>query len=68
MDHGDQATEHGHDHGHDHAHAPVRARPAAAEGGTSVLMRGAAARVAVALAALVLLWAAVAWALTDLAT
>jgi hypothetical protein len=46
----------------------VQARPAAAEGGTSVLMRGAGARVAVVLAALVLLWAAVAWALADLAT
>ena len=45
------AHPHGHDHGHDHAHAPVRARPTAAEGGMSVLMRGAAARVAVALAA-----------------
>lgn len=61
------AHPHGHDHVHDHAHAPVQARPAAAEGGASVLMRGAGARVAVVLAALVLLWAAVAWALADLA-
>lgn len=59
---------HAHPHGHDHGHAPVRAHPAAAEGGASVLMRGAGARVAVVLAALVLLWAAVAWALADLAT
>ncbi|WP_374676926.1 hypothetical protein [Piscinibacter sp.] len=59
---------HAHAHGHDHAHDHAHERPAAAEGGASVLMRGAGTRVAVALAALVLLWAAVAWALTDLAT
>ena len=34
----------------------------------SVLMSGAATRVAGVLAALALLWGAVAWALTDLAT
>lgn len=59
---------HAHAHGHDHAHDHAHERPAAAEGGASVLMRGAGARVAVVLAALVLLWAAVAWALADLAT
>lgn len=52
---------HGHEHGHEHAHE----RPAPAEG-SSVLMRGAASRVLAALAAVALLWAAVAWALTDL--
>lgn len=56
---------HGHDHGHEHAHAP-RASAAAGER-PSVLMLGALPRVAATLAALALLWAAVAWALADLA-
>jgi len=59
-----------HDHHHGHAHHPghatAPAEPDSVE--TSVLMSGAASRVAVALGALAVLWAAVAWALTDLAT
>lgn len=69
--------EHGHTHGHvhahghhpahgdGHAHTPPRV---AADDVASVLMRGAGARIGMALAAIVLLWAAVAWALTDLTT
>ncbi|MFT3666508.1 hypothetical protein [Piscinibacter sp.] len=53
---------HMHDHEHDHGHA------APAPEGPSVLMRGAAARVLAALGAIVLLWAAVAWALADLSS
>lgn len=58
---------HGHDHAHGdgHAHTPPRV---AADDVASVLMRGAGARIGMALAAIVLLWAAVAWALTDLPT
>ena len=37
---------HAHPHGHDHAHDHAHERPAAAEAGASVLMRGAGARVA----------------------
>ncbi len=55
--------EHVHAHGHDHDHEHA---PAPASEGASVLMRGAASRVLAALAAVALLWAAVAWALTDL--
>ncbi len=57
---------HGH-HTHAHAHDATPALPPAA-GGPSVLMLGAGARIGAALAAIALLWAAVAWALTDLAT
>lgn len=65
--------EHGHGHGHDHGqdshhghvHAPAPARREAVL--PSVLMSGAATRVAAVLAALALLWGAVAWALTDFA-
>ncbi len=54
-------------HAHAHAHDATPAqRPAA--GSPSVLMLGAGARIGAALAAIALLWAAVAWALTDLAT
>ncbi len=64
--------DHAHPHGHDgeHAHDHVRAEPRLREGGVpaSVLMSGALPRMAAALAALVLLWAAVAWALADLTT
>lgn len=57
-----------HDH-HDHAHGPAHAAPRGDDGvASSMLMRGAAARVGGALAALVLLWAAVGWALSDLST
>lgn len=63
---------HGHGHGHDHHHGHGHAHPApSAEREAvlpSVLMSGAATRVAGVLAALALLWGAVAWALTDLAT
>jgi hypothetical protein len=54
---------------HDHAH-PHQPGPAAAEReavAPTVLMSGAATRIAVVLGALAVLWAAVAWALTDLA-
>lgn len=62
--------DHGHAHGHSqgHAHTP-RPAPAVAERdavAASVLMSGAATRIAVVLGALAVLWAAVAWALTDL--
>ena len=63
-----------HDHspqGHSHAPAHVPAEvPAriAADDVASVLMRGASTRIGVALGAIVLLWAAVAWALSDLTT
>ncbi|TXC65577.1 hypothetical protein FSC37_04200 [Piscinibacter aquaticus] len=63
-DHG-HAHHHGHGHGHGHGHASVPAPREAVL--PSVLMSGAATRVAAALAALALLWGAVAWALTDLA-
>lgn len=56
---------HGHGHGHGHAHAPAPAEREAVL--PSVLMSGAATRVAAVVAALALLWGAVAWALTDLA-
>lgn len=59
--------DHDHAHGHAHHHHPL---PAAAERDAvapSVLMSGAASRIAAVLGALALLWAAVAWALTDLA-
>lgn len=56
---------HGHHaHAHDHHAAPA---PQPALGGPSVLMLGAGARIGAAVAAIALLWAAVAWALTDLA-
>ena len=48
---------------HDHGAQPHRAEAADRP---SVLMHGAAWRVAAAMAAVVLLWAAVAWALADL--
>lgn len=65
----DHAHDHSHSHSHGHAHPPHPA-PAAAERDAveaSVLMSGAATRIAVVLGALAVLWAAVAWALTDLA-
>ncbi|HNW63918.1 MAG TPA: hypothetical protein PLX45_14125 [Piscinibacter sp.] len=55
---------HDHAHPHDHGHAEPRPRDEGVAG--SVLMSGALPRMAAALAALVLLWAAVAWALADL--
>jgi hypothetical protein len=58
---------HGHSHAHEHAPADVPAR-IAADDVASVLMRGASARIGVAIGAIVLLWAAVAWALSDLTT
>ncbi len=61
----DHAHGHGHEHGHGHAHPAAAAEREAVL--PSVLMSGAATRVAAALAALALLWGAVAWALTDLA-
>ena len=59
---------HGHVHVHAHPHAPTDAHaPAMRESvAPSVLMSGAATRVAAVLGALAALWAAVAWALTDL--
>lgn len=57
---------HGHDHGHPHRHAAPRPRDEGVAG--SVLMSGALPRLAGALAALALLWSAVAWALADLTT
>lgn len=64
---------HGHDHPHSHAEqapTPARVAPRALDDSVpaSVLMSGALPRLAAALAALVLLWAAVAWALADLTT
>jgi hypothetical protein len=64
---------HGHDHPHRHAEqahapAPVARRALDDRVPASVLMSGALPRLAAALAALVLLWAAVAWALADLTT
>jgi hypothetical protein len=53
---------------HGHAHPPHRHEHTAAADRPSVLMRGAAARLAAALAGVALLWAAVAWALSDLST
>lgn len=53
-----------HTHAHDHHAAPA---PQPLLGRASVLMLGAGARIGAALAAIALLWAAVAWALTDLA-
>ena len=52
-----------HEHVHDHVHDE---RPLEGNVPDSVLMSGALPRLAGALAALVLLWAAVAWALADL--
>lgn len=62
------AHAHAHAHAHEHAHAPalVPAR-SAADDVASVLMQGAAARVGMAAVAIALLWACVAWALSDLA-
>ncbi|WP_298831715.1 hypothetical protein [uncultured Piscinibacter sp.] len=54
-----------HDHAHGHAHAAARDDDGVA---SSMLMHGAASRIGGAVAALALLWAAVAWALSDLAT
>ena len=72
----DHAHDHAHGHaqghaqGHAHAHPqPSVHRPAPAEReavAPSVLMSGAATRIGAVLVALVLLWGAVAWALTDL--
>lgn len=61
---------HAHDHGHGHAHHPHPVLPAAERDAVAptVLMSGAASRIAAVLGALALLWAAVAWALTDLTT
>lgn len=60
---------HDHPHGHPHDHAPalVPAR-LAADDVASVLMQGAAARLGAAAVAIALLWAGVAWALSDLTT
>jgi hypothetical protein len=62
-------SQHGHAHSHAHLHLPADL-PAriAADDAASVLMRGAVARIGVAFGAIVLLWAAVAWALSDLTT
>jgi hypothetical protein len=62
-------SQHGHAHSHAHVHLPADL-PAriAADDVASVLMRGASARMVVALGAIALLWAAVAWALSDLTT
>lgn len=57
---------HQHDHAHDHAHPHTEPRPRDDSVAASVLMSGALPRLAAALAALLLLWAAVAWALADL--
>jgi hypothetical protein len=57
---------HEHTHAHDHAHDARQPRDEAVP--ASVLMSGALPRLAAALSALVLLWAAVAWALADLTT
>ncbi len=63
---------HDHFHGsgpaHEHVHPAVLAPVAPVAEGPSVLMLGAGARVAAALGAIALLWAAVAWALSDLAS
>ncbi len=58
---------HEHTHAHDHVHVHDE-RPRDGNVPGSVLMSGALPRLAAALAALVLLWAAVAWALADLTT
>lgn len=58
---------HAHSHAHEHVPAALPAR-VAADDVASVLMRGAFARIGVAFGAIVLLWAAVAWALADLTT
>jgi hypothetical protein len=50
---------HDHAHPHDHGHAEPRPR----DEGVSLLMQGAGQRLAAAGVLLVLLWAAVAWAL-----
>ncbi|WP_341890227.1 hypothetical protein [Variovorax sp. YR752] len=63
MSHGH--AHHAHGHEHEHNDAPARV---AADDVASVLMRGAGARIGVALVAIALLWAAVAWALSDLTT
>lgn len=57
---------HAHPHGHPHADVDVRAPAVRDAVAPSVLMSGAATRVATVLGALAALWAAVAWALTDL--
>ncbi|MGD9832744.1 MAG: hypothetical protein AB7U92_08335 [Piscinibacter sp.] len=65
----DHAHDHSHSHSHGHAH-PHHPAPAVAERevvAPTVLMSSAATRIAVVLGALAALWAAVAWALTDLA-
>lgn len=62
----DHHHSHGHDHDHDHHRHPDSPAPREAVL-PSVLMSGAATRIAAVLAALALLWGAVAWALTDLA-
>jgi hypothetical protein len=61
--------DHAHPHGqeHDAAHAHAARRPRDEGVAPSVLMSGALPRMAAALGALALLWAAVAWALADLA-
>jgi hypothetical protein len=59
---------HDHAHPHDHAHTHGEPRPRDQGLPASVLMSGALPRLAAALAAIVLLWAAVAWALADLVT
>ncbi len=56
--------DHSHPHAHPHAHPHEPAERAAVA--PSVLMSGAVTRVAAVLGALAALWAAVAWALTDL--
>ncbi|MFT3956645.1 MAG: hypothetical protein QM722_20355 [Piscinibacter sp.] len=54
-----------HEHAHGHVHQPARS---ASEDAVSVLMQGAAARIGAAAVAIALLWACVAWALSDLAS
>jgi hypothetical protein len=62
----EHSHDHGHAHGHGHAHAHAAAPAEREPVLPSVLMSGAAIRVAAVLTALALLWGAVAWALTDL--
>ncbi len=69
MNHSHAHHDHGHHGpaGHVHAHAHDAATaPQPPLRGASVLMLGAGARIGAAVAAIALLWAAVAWALTDL--
>ena len=58
---------HEHAHGHGHGHGPAPAQPPASfwRGPPSLLMAGAGARLLGVAGLLVLLWAAVAWALGE---